>query len=111
MSKARDLGKVSAKGGFNLFWGLAASSAISALGVIFVARILSPAEYGLLSIALIAPNLIKTFRDLGIDQATIKFTAQYRAENKLVKVKQVLAAETIFEVIAGLILSICSFVL
>ncbi|PVX24262.1 MAG: hypothetical protein CW691_08115 [Candidatus Bathyarchaeum sp.] len=111
VSKARNLGKVSAKGGFNLFWGLAASSVISAIGVIIVGRVLSVEEMGIVSIALIAPNLIKTFRDLGIDQATIKYTAQYRAENKLGNVKQIVAAETLFEIIIGSILSICSFLL
>ncbi len=111
MTKARNLGKVSAKGGFNLFWGLAVSSIISALGIIVVARVLSPDEYALLSIALIGPSLIKAFRDLGIDQATIKYTAQYRSENKLAKVKQILVAETLFEVIFGFLLSIASFLL
>jgi len=47
------MAKVSVKGGFNLFWGVAASSIITALGVILVARFLSPAEYGLVAIALI----------------------------------------------------------
>ena len=51
MSKAIRMAKVSARGGFNLFWGLASSSIISALGVILVARFLSPSEYGLVAIA------------------------------------------------------------
>ncbi|GAH88681.1 unnamed protein product, partial [marine sediment metagenome] len=39
MSKARSMGNVSAKGVFNIFWGLAASSIISAIGVMIVAGI------------------------------------------------------------------------
>ena len=62
MSKSLSLAKVSAKGGFNLFWGVAASSIISSVGIIIIARLLSPSDYGIYSIALIAPNLIKTFR-------------------------------------------------
>lgn len=111
MSKARNLGKVSARGGFNLFWGVTLSSIISFLGVIIVGRTLSVEEMGIVSVALVAPNLIKSFRDFGIDQATIKYTAQYRSENKLLKVKQVLATEILFEIIIGLILSIFSFLL
>lgn len=111
MSKAQDLGKVSARGGFNLFWGVALSTIITSLGMIIVGRTLSVAEMGIVSVVLIGPNLIKTFRDLGIDQATIKFTAQYRAENKLAKVKQVLATEILFEIIMGLVLSVSSFLL
>ncbi len=111
MDKAKDLGKVSAKGGFNLFWGIALSSVITALGVILIGRELTDDQMGLVSIVLIAPNLLKTFRDLGVDQATIKYAAQYRAEGKLDKVKQVLAAEVLFEVVAGFLLFVCSFML
>ena len=82
MSKSSSLAKVSAKGGFNLFWGLAISSIISSVGIIIIARLLSPEDYGLYSIALIAPNLIKTFRDLGMDQSTIRYTAKYNQEKQ-----------------------------
>jgi len=54
VSEAISMARVSVKGGFNLFWGAAASSIISALGVILVALILSPSEYNLVAIALIA---------------------------------------------------------
>ncbi len=111
MSKAINLAKTSAKGGFNLFWGVAASSIISALGVILVARILSPSEYGLVAIILIAPNLIQIIRDLGVDQATIKYTAQYNQENKPAKIKNILAAGITFELLLGSTLSITSYLL
>ena len=58
MSKAFKMAKTSAQGGFNLFWGVAVSTIISAIGVVLVARLLSPPEYGLFAIALMAPNLI-----------------------------------------------------
>jgi O-antigen/teichoic acid export membrane protein len=111
VSKAISLARTSTRGGFNLFWGVAASSIISALGVIFVARILSPSEYGLFAIALIAPNLIQIIRDLGIDQATIKYTAQYNQENKPANIKNVLAAEITFELLLGSVLSVVSYLL
>ncbi len=57
MSKARSMANVSVKGIFNLFWGLAVSSIISAIGVMIVAGILSESEYGLVAIALMGPNL------------------------------------------------------
>jgi O-antigen/teichoic acid export membrane protein len=111
VSRAIELARTSAKGGFNLFWGVAASSLISALGVIMVARILSPSEYGLVAIALIAPSLIQIIRDLGIDQATIKYTAQYSQENNPTKIKNILAAEIAFELLLGLTLSAFSYLL
>ena len=58
-----EMAKVSARGGFSLFWGLVASTVISAVGVIVIARLLSPAEYGLVTVALAAPGLVTLFRD------------------------------------------------
>jgi O-antigen/teichoic acid export membrane protein len=111
VSKAAEMAKVSARGGFHLFWGLVASSVISAVGVILVARLLSPSEYGLYTIALTAPNLIATFRDWGVNSAIIKFAAQYRSEEKPANVKNILAAGLIFETALGLTLSLISFLL
>jgi len=99
--KAAEMAKVSAKGGVNLFWGLAASTVISAVGVIVVARLLSPSEYGLVTVALMSPTLVTLFRDWGINSAAIKYTAQYRSENKTSKVKSLLAAGLFFELIPG----------
>ncbi|MCW4031695.1 MAG: oligosaccharide flippase family protein, partial [Candidatus Bathyarchaeota archaeon] len=82
MSKVRNMAQISAKGVFNIFWGLTVSSIISAIGVMIVAGILSESEFGLVAIALMGPNLIASFRDWGVDWATIKYTAQYRSENK-----------------------------
>jgi len=111
VSKAIRMARVSARGGFNLFWGLAASSIIRALGVIIVARLLSPSEYGVVAIALMAPNLIGIFRDWGVNSAMIKFTAQYRSENKTAKVKSILVAGLFFELVLGFSLFIVSFLL
>ena len=109
MSKARSMAKVSAKGVFNIFWGLIVSSIISAIGVMIVAGILSEGDYGLVAIALTGPNLIGIFRDWGVDWATIKYTAQYRSENKEANVKNVLASVVFFEILLGFSLSIFSF--
>ena len=111
MSKAKSLAKVSAKGVFNIFWGLAASSIISAVGVMLVAGILSESDYGLVAKALTGVTLIMVFRDWGVDWATIKYTAQYRSEEKPADVKNVLAAVVFFEVVLGFVLSIVSFFL
>ncbi|UCC58887.1 MAG: oligosaccharide flippase family protein [Candidatus Bathyarchaeum sp.] len=111
MSKARSLAKISAKGVFNISWGLAASSIISAIGVMLVAGILSESDYGLVAIALVGPNFIAIFRDWGVDWATIKYTAQYRSENKHANVKNVLASLIFFELLLGFSLSIVSFLL
>ena len=110
MSKQLTLGQISAKSGFNLFWGVAISSIIASIGIIIIARLLSASDYGIYTIALIAPNLIRIFRDLGIDQSTIRYIAKYRGENKKNKIKSVLLASILFETILGIALSIIVYV-
>jgi stage V sporulation protein B len=111
VSKALRMARVSARGGFNLFWGLAISTVISAVGVIIVARLLSPSEYGMVAVALTAPNLIQIFRDWGIDTAMVRYAAHYNSEDKLANVKSILIAGLFFEIVLGLSLTVLSFLL
>jgi len=111
VDKALGMAKVSARGGFNLLWGLAVSTVISAAGVIIVARLLSPSGYGVVTVALTAPSLVQIFRDWGMDTATTRYTARYNSENKVANVKGVLIAGLLFETVLGLILSVLTFVL
>jgi len=111
MSKAAEMAKVSAKGGFHLLWGLVVSTLISSVGTIFIGNLLGDDKYGLYTIALVAPNLISTFRDWGIPTAMIKYSAQYNAENKRDKIRSTFAAGIVFEIILGLILTVVSFLL
>ena len=90
---------------------MAISSIISSLGIIIIARLLSPSDYGIYSIALIAPTLIQIFRDLGIDQSTVRFTAKYNEEKQKSHIKSVLVAATTFEIIFGIILSLITYIL
>jgi O-antigen/teichoic acid export membrane protein len=105
------MAKVSVRGGFHLFWGIVVSAVVAAVGVIILARLLQPQNYGLYTIALAAPNLIGTFRDWGMNSAMIKYTAQFSAEQKPERARSILMAGLIFEVIAGLLLTFLSFLL
>ncbi|MFZ7136918.1 MAG: flippase [archaeon] len=111
MSNAINLAKASSKGGFHLFWGVALSSIISSISVMVVAGILQEGEYGLVGIALLAPNLIQIIRDMGIDQATIKYTAQYKHQNNPEKLKNILTVTITFEFLMGILLTIISYFL
>jgi O-antigen/teichoic acid export membrane protein len=111
MSKPFTLATGAVKSGFNLFWGAVVCTIISSIEIIVIARLLLPSDYGLYSIALTVPNLIKTFRDLGIDQSTIRYTARYKEENQTIEVKTVLAATATFEILFGTILSLVTFLL
>lgn len=111
MSKTVDMARVSAKGSFNLLWGLVISTLISAVGSVFIARLLGSDLYGLYGIVLTAPNLIIIFRDWGINSAMVRFTAQFRAEGRIDEIRSIYSSGLIFEIAAGLILSIISFLL
>jgi len=111
MSKATEMARVSAKGGFHLLWGLVLSTVISAVGTIVIARLLGPENMGLYAIALAAPNLISTFRDWGVTTAMIKYSAESNNANDVAKIKNVFVSGLAFEIIVGLALSILSFTL
>ena len=111
MSKASDIGRESTKGSFHYLWGLVISTVISAVGTIFIARLLGSDQYGLYTIVLTAPTLIVTFRDWGINSAMIKFTAQYRAEERVAEIRSIFVTGILFEIILGLGLSIVSLLL
>ena len=111
MNKAADIGKVSAKGSFNVLWGLVVSTVISAVGSIFIARLLGSELYGLYGIALAAPSLITIFRDWGITSAIIRYSAQYRAENRAAEIRSVILTGLVFEVAMGLVLSVVTLLL
>ncbi|MHA2053467.1 MAG: oligosaccharide flippase family protein [Candidatus Hodarchaeales archaeon] len=109
MSKAADMAKVSARGGFHLLWGLVLSTVISSVGTIIVANLLIPDEMGLYYIALTAPVLIQNFRDWGVGAAMIKYSAQYNSENQVAKVKSIIFSGFVFQTVLGLFLNLFTF--
>jgi O-antigen/teichoic acid export membrane protein len=111
MSKAADMAKVSAKGSFHLLWGLVISTVISAVATIFVARLLGSDLYGLYGIVVTVPILIGVFRDWGINSAMVRYTAQYRSEDRAPEVRNILISGIIFEIVLGMALSAVSFAL
>jgi len=111
MGNAMRIARVSARGGFNLFWGLIVSNIISAVAAIIVARMLSPADYGLVKVASTAPGLFALFRDWGMNAAMVRYIAQYRSENNPSAVRNTILAGLGFMLSLGLILSLVSFLL
>jgi O-antigen/teichoic acid export membrane protein len=109
MSKAADMARISAKGGFHFLWGIVASTIISSVGTIFIANLLGSNQYGLYTIVLTVPTLLGIFRDWGVNSAVIRYTAQYRAENREDEIRSVFVSGLIFEIVLGLILLFVSF--
>ena len=111
MDKALKMGKISATGSFKLFLGQIVSTLIMAVGTIILARLLSQAEYGLYSIALIPSLTISLFRDWGVGAAMTKYIANLRAVNKDDDIHDVIAAGLTFNITTGLTLSFLSLLL
>lgn len=100
------MGRTSAAGGFQLLIGVVASNVIMAVGTIVLARLLSPAEYGLYSVALIPSLMINLFRDWGVNSAITKYVAHSKASENEESVRRVVAAGLTFEILTGLVLSL-----
>ncbi len=111
MSKAAELAKTSTKASFHYLWGLVISTVISSVGTIFIANLLGSDAYGLYAIALAVPNLIMIFRDWGINSAMVRYTAQYRAENRTSEIRSIFISGIVFELALGIILALVSFLI
>ncbi len=111
MSKAADMAKTSAKGGFHLLWGYVISTVISSVGTIFIARLLGSDLYGLYGIVINITVLISVFRDWGITNALTRYTAQYRSTGRDSEIKSIFIAGILFELILGITLSIVALLL
>lgn len=106
MEKILKMGKTSAVGSFQLFIGQASSTIIMAAGAIILARLITPEEYGLYSIALIPSYMAILFRDWGINSAITKYTASLRAQKTEEETFEIIKAGLIFEIAAGFLLSL-----
>jgi len=71
----------SARGGFFLISGSILATVISAVATIIIARLLGPELYGQYALALVIPQLLFLFADVGINQGLTKFSASLRAQN------------------------------
>jgi len=109
MSKIFSMARVSARGGLSLFLGQSLSTIISAVGAILLVRLLVPSEYGLMSIALIFPWTVASFRDMGINLAMVKYLAQYKTESRTGEIRNILASCALINIIIGATLSLISF--
>jgi len=110
MSKATDVAKVSTKGGFHLLWGITISTLISLAGTYYINNLLGPSDTGLYTIILGAPALIMTFGDWGINVAMVRYVAQYNSQNNTAKIRSILVAGLLFQLIIGLALTILAIV-
>jgi stage V sporulation protein B len=108
--KARDMGKSSATGSFQLLIGVVGSTIILALGTLILGWLLTRDQLGLYGVALIPASMINFFRDWGVNSAMTKQIASLRAAGgKEAEIHDVIVSGIIFEVISGAIMSLVCF--
>lgn len=111
MTLPEDLGKISAKGSLDLFYGMVISNVILAIGAIVLARLLGSAFYGLYTLSSIPATFFGLFVGFGVRNAMVKYLAQFNHRNETEKVKTIVASGLTFIAVSGFIFTILSFFL
>lgn len=87
MSELDRAAEKSARGSIYLFMGNFVSEIINAVGVVLVARLLTPEEYGVYNVAFVLPFLFVMFSNWGVGAALTRFLARYQEEGKWSKIR------------------------
>ncbi len=105
MGSLGEAAAVSARGSFTLFVGDSISLLVRAFGAIMVARMLTPADFGLYSVSLVLPGLFILFSDWGIDAALVRFIAASRSGGETGLIGRLEKAGFLFKFAVGAVLS------
>ena len=108
MSKAVNMGKTSATGGYHLFLGKIASSIMLAIGSILVGMFITEGDYGLYTIALIPAGTFLLFQDWGVGAALTKYCANYRVAKREEELRNIIVSGLTFGAITALALTMLS---
>lgn len=109
MGKERELRTVAVRGVFNLFYGKAIARIIGMIGGLILIRLLTPDEYGLLSIAVVLPNSLELFTGFGTGGATTKYLAEYQANKNLREMKPLLYSALSIRIPLAIGLAVAAF--
>ena len=100
-----------AKGSAILIIGQMASTAISALGAILVARLLGSTSFGVIAIAMIPINIALMTLNNGITQALINYIVEYRAKGNKEKIIGTVIAGFVINLTIGLAANLTLYML
>ena len=100
---------VSVKGSFALLIGNSIALVLNATGVILVALMLTPSEYGLFTLTLVLPTFFNLFSSLGIDPALVQYIARSRSQNKTDNIENLVWTSLRFKLLIGGGLSLILF--
>ncbi len=104
--KIGDMVKTTTKGGLILFIGQILSTFILAFGMMFVARLLGQQQYGQFNAAQSVVQLGALIINLGINPALVKYTAQFRHENKPGYLKVIIETGILLSLVSSIAMSI-----
>ncbi len=100
-SKINDSAATSIKGSIVLVIGNTIAMMANAVGVILVARMLLPADYGLFTITLILPGIFYLLTGWGINPPLIRLIARRRANTTEINEKNLIFTTYLFRILLG----------
>ncbi|HKT21815.1 MAG TPA: oligosaccharide flippase family protein [Nitrososphaerales archaeon] len=103
------IAKRSAKGSAVLFTGNLVASSIAAIGSAIIARLLSPDNFGLFSLALVTPTLLQLFTHFGTRTASTKFVAHNLAIGEVEKARQYGQTALAFSLCVGVVMAFVNY--
>jgi len=106
-----DIAKRSVRGSLILFIGNFGATAISAITLILIARLLGPTDYGVYSLALVTPGLLQLFLGLGVSTSVIRYAAFYNSSGKPDEARRFAINAIYFVLLTGVVLTCISFFL
>ncbi len=109
LSSPTEIAKTTARGSLHLFIGQTVSTATSAVGTILVVRLLTPDEYGMISIAFILPTILGLFQTWGTRPALTRFIARYRAENNGSQIRPLIRSGLTLELTTAALFSLLCY--
>lgn len=101
----------SARGGFFLISGTAIATLIMAIASILIGRFLGPELYGQYTLALVVPQLLFLFTDLGLNDGIIKFTASFHVKGETNRLTKIIQYGLLLKASIGLTIFIANYTL
>ena len=101
----REIAQRSTRGSFALFVGSLLSALITAVAVIFIARLLGPSEYGAYTLVVLIPGILMNFLGLGVNSGITRYAAYHLARNEPEVARRMTLNGLTFLITFGVVLS------
>lgn len=106
-----EIARRSVRGSLILFVGNFASTAVSAVAIIIVARLLGPDGYGAYSLAFVLPGLMQVFVGLGVNTSIIRYSTYYISTGRPEEAKRFTLNGIYFLTLVGALIAAVNFFL